>query len=82
MHDLPLVLPPASVDRIATSNVSDYTTLLPTFVRLGPLLKPLPTSRLSHNVLVSGLQRCLHLWRKDHRREKSVCTCHPVRVPS
>lgn len=51
VHDLGSTRAPNSLDRVLISNVPDYTTLLPSMIKLIPLLKTSPGSALKHSVL-------------------------------
>lgn len=51
VHDLGNTVPVESLDRILISNVPDYTTLLPSMIKLTPLLKLTPGAALKHSVL-------------------------------
>eukprot|EP00624_Nannochloropsis_granulata_P003089 evm.model.NODE_25722_length_19825_cov_36.388348.1 len=51
VHDLGSTREPESLDRVLISNVPDYTTLLPSMIKLIPLLKTTPGAALKHSVL-------------------------------
>ena len=51
VHDLGSTRATESLDRVLISNVPDYTTLLPSMIKLLPLLKMTPGAALKHSVL-------------------------------
>lgn len=51
VHDLGSTQAPESLDRVLISNVPDYTTLLPSMIKLTPLLKATQGAALKHSVL-------------------------------